>query len=156
MKVKLNYIIIPLAVILVAVLGSLATTPNIVSWYNHLTLPNIAPPGWVIGMVWTVLYILIAISALTFWNKGKRDRLFPAITAIFIVNGFLNAFWSYVFFAWHRIGWAVLVSAAMAITIYILIYLIYPRAKLSAALLVPYALWVTFATYLNFLIWNFN
>ena len=155
MKIKANYIIIPLLVLAVSVLGSLAVTPNL-DWYSTLTLPNIAPGGQVIGIVWTILYTLIAISLLYFWNKGERDSISPAILGIFIVNGFLNTFWSYVFFSWQEIGWAILVSVAMALTTYTLIYLIYPRHKFSAALLVPYALWVTFATYLNFLIWNFN
>lgn len=155
MKIKTNYITIPLIVLLVAVLGSLAVMPNL-GWYNTLTLPNLAPSGRIIGMVWTALYILIAVSTILFWNKAKRDSLFTAIVAIFILNGFLNAFWSYVFFSWHHIGWAVFVSAAMALTTYLLIYLIYPKYRVAAYLLVPYALWVTFATYLNFLIWNFN
>lgn len=156
MKIKPNYIIIPSVVIAVAVLGSMATSANLASWYSGLSLPSFAPPGRIIGIVWTTLYILITASALLFWNKSKRDNKFNIITGIFIANAFLNAFWSYVFFSLHEIGWAILVSGAMALTIYALIYFIYPRQRVSALLLIPYGLWVTFATYLNYLIWTLN
>lgn len=156
MKIKLNYIIIPLVVIAVAIIGSYFTTPNIESWYNFLTLPGIAPSGQVIGVVWTVLYVLIAASGLLFWNKSEKDKYFSLIVGIFLANAVLNAFWSYVFFSLNEIGWAVVVSAAMAITIYLLITLLYKRQKVASILLIPYALWVSFATYLNYLIWTLN
>jgi tryptophan-rich sensory protein len=157
MKIKLNYLVIPLIVFAVAVIGTLATTPNLETWYKTLTLPSFAPAGQIIGTVWTILYILISISLIIFWNKAKRDDSFKQILLVFGVNGFLNAFWSYVFFAWHQIGWAVLISALMAITIYLLIYQLYSKSlKTAAYLLVPYAAWVTFATYLNYVIFTLN
>ncbi|MDO8507998.1 MAG: TspO/MBR family protein [bacterium] len=156
MKIKLNYIIIPLIAVAVAVSGSLATSANIASWYSSLTLPSFAPPGQIIGIVWTALYVLITASVLLFWNKSKRDDKFQTITGIFLVNAFLNAFWSYVFFSLQQIGLAIFVSSAMALTIYALIYFIYSRQRIAALLLIPYGLWVTFATYLNYLIWTLN
>lgn len=156
MKIKPNYIIVPLISIIVAVVGSLATSANLASWYSTLALPSFAPPGQIIGIVWMILYILITISALLFWNKIRHDKKFQVITGIFLANAFLNAFWSYVFFSLHEIGWAILVSVTMALTIYALVYLIYPKQRTAALLLIPYGLWVTFATYLNYLIWTLN
>lgn len=166
MKIKLNYLIIPLIVFLVAAIGTLATIPNLETWYKTLSLPSFAPAGQIIGTVWTILYILISVSLILFWNNAKRDICFKRALVVFGINGFLNALWSYVFFGWHQIGWAVLVSALMAVTIYLLIFQFYsnlskksenPNAlKTAAYLLVPYAAWVTFATYLNYVIFTLN
>lgn len=152
MKIKPNYLIIPGIVATVALIGSAFTTPNL-DWYQTLKLPSFAPPGQIIGLVWTTLYILIAAAVLIYWNKVEHNKI---ITAHFITNAVLNASWSLVFFGQKEIGWAIFVSAWMAVTIYVLIYLLYPKNKTAAFLLVPYAAWVTFATYLNYLIWTLN
>lgn len=157
MKLKPNYFVIPLLVFAVAAVGTLFTTPNLAIWYKTLTLPAFAPAGQIIGLIWTILYVLIAVSIVLFWNNVEHDRIASMILGIFAVNGFLNVFWSFVFFSAHLVYAALFVSAAMALTIYLLIYLIYKSSlRTSAYLLIPYAAWVTFATYLSYVIFTLN
>lgn len=65
---KLNYLVIPLITVIVAVSGSSFTNQGLNSWYNTLKLPLIAPPGWFIGLIWTIIYILATVSAIILWN----------------------------------------------------------------------------------------
>ena len=102
MKIKLNFIIIPLITVIVSVSGSWATDAGM-GWYDTLNLPSVTPPGYVIGIIWSIIFILTTISALVVWNKPqkgflgfkkKRDDKFWWIIGIFIANAFLNFFWS--------------------------------------------------------------
>lgn len=158
---KLNYFIIPLVTIFVAWLGGRFTMSAVRTWYVHLRKPSWTPPGAVIGAVWTVLYVMAAISALMVWNIGggassARPAYFSAIAALFIVNAVVNVFWSYTFFYRHRTGPAIWVCLFLDVTIVALIQLIAPASSGAAWLLVPYAAWVTFAAYLNYRVWEMN
>lgn len=157
MKLKPNYFVIPLLVLLISVLGSYFTSQGMMSgFYDSLDLPALAPPGGVIGAVWTILYILTAAAALIVWNTFPRDKVFNRVIWLFAINGVLNLMWSYIFFVREFIRLAIVDAAAMGITVLLLIYLIYPRSKWTAVLLLPYLVWVIFATYLNYLIWIYN
>lgn len=156
MKLKLNYVVIPLITIITAVVGSSFTSSGM-GWYRTINLPTWTPEGGVIGMVWTVIFILSTISALLVWNKiPHKNKRFSLIVAVFILNSVLNVFWSDLFFNLHLIGLAVLEAAALGLSVIALIILIYPFSRLAAWLLVPYALWVTFATYLTYSIYLLN
>jgi len=152
---KLNYIIIPLIVLATSLLGSLFTNKGM-EWYNTLKLPSITPPGSVIGAVWTVIFILSAISAIIVWNKAKHDNIFWIIIAIFIVNALLNALWSYLFFYQGLLLAPIIEMIVLNLTTLALIILIWPISKLASALLIPYFIWVSFATYLATTIWQIN
>ncbi|MFW6282568.1 MAG: TspO/MBR family protein [Minisyncoccales bacterium] len=153
-KLKINYLLIPIITVLVSYTGSIFTSMGISSgWYDLINKPTWTPPGSVIGIVWTIIFILSTISALIVWNKIERNKRFWRIILLFLINAALNVFWSFLFFAQNLIGLAVLEAALLAISVYILIYLIWPRSKLAAVLLIPYALWVSFATFLNYSIW---
>ena len=152
---KLNYFLIPLATIAVAVFGSILTSGDM-AWYKTIKIPSWAPPGALIGAVWTTIFILTAISALIVWNRAQHAGVFWWIAAIFIANGILNVFWSYLFFNQHLLyaaGWE---AALLGASVLALIILIWPISRLASSLLLPYAGWVSFATYLTFLISNFN
>lgn len=164
----LSYIIIPLVTILVAWLGGRFTARSVRTWYVGLRKPTWTPPGSVIGAVWTVLYILAALSALIVWNLpgGAGGAVGTAIGAaaavpwpiatLFVLNAMVNVFWSYVFFFLHQPGPAIWVCLALDATIIALIQLVAPLSLLAAWLLVPYAAWVTFASYLNYRVWAMN
>ena len=93
----ISYVLIPLVTILVAYAGGRLTARSVATWYRTLRKPSWTPPGSVIGAVWTVLYILAALSALIVWNLPSVSV--PAVIVIlFIVNVAMNVFWSYVFF----------------------------------------------------------
>lgn len=146
---KLNYLIIPLITIIVAVSGSRFTNQGLESWYNTLNLPSIAPPGWFIGIVWTIIYILATISALILWNLtsdkwAQWQKYYWSIWLLFPANAFLNAFWNYLFFVKHQIGWAMVEMIILELTVIALIFLAKKFSKTASILLIPYAVWVAF------------
>ena len=147
---KLNYFIIPLVTILVATSGSWLTSKGLSSWYNTLSLPTIAPGGGVIGTVWSIIFILTMISALIVWNKTPLNPNFQWIVWLFVANAVLNVLWSYLFFYLHLTGWPIVEMIVLNLTTIALIVLMWNPALWAAILLLPYAAWVTFATYLAY------
>ena len=131
-----------------AALGSLATTPNIPTWYATLEKPFFNPPNWVFGPVWTLLYTLIGISLFLVWTH-KTTKSKQRAYVIFALQLLLNTLWSSVFFGAHQlwIGLAVILALVMS-TVYT-IKLFRVHSKLGANLLFPYLAWISFATCLN-------
>lgn len=149
MKTKIYLIIIPLITVIIALSGSSITSRGM-DWYNQINLPVWTPAGSIIGMVWTIIFILTTISAILFWARGFRNRKFWIIISLFVFNGILNVFWSALFFGFHLIGASILEMIILEITTLCLIFLIRPTSRLASILLYPYAIWVAFATYLAY------
>lgn len=156
MRIKLNYFIIPLLVVGVSVVGSIFTSQSVNGWYQTINTPGWTPAGSIIGAVWTVLFILIAVSALIFWNRVRHDRAFRLIVGVFLLNAVLNIFWSYLFFGQHLILLAFVEIIILEVSILALIFMIWPLSRSASVLLWPYAGWVAFAGYLNYAIWQLN
>jgi tryptophan-rich sensory protein len=140
----------------VAFSGGYFTSLGLKKWYKHLKLPMIAPPGKVIGLVWTILYILTAFSLIEFIRLTLSGQYYWLVMSIFIINGLLNILWSYSFFAIHKVYGAIFVSMGIAVSVLCLMILIYPDTELSSYLLLPYFIWICFASYLNYQIWVNN
>ncbi len=102
----LSYILIPLVTILVAFAGGQLTMRSVKTWYKTIRKPTWTPPGAVIGAVWTVLYILAALSALIVWNLPLAP-VSAMVTMLFILNAAVNVLWSYVFFYLHNMAPAI-------------------------------------------------
>ena len=132
------------AVILAAAIGSMASTSaGTDSWYLLLDKSELNPPSYVFGIVWPILYILMIVSAFLAHKK---------IFSIFIIQLFFNAAWSWLFFRFQMPLIALLdIYLLIAINIYIL-NLIYKENKLAFFLLIPYVVWISFASYLNLFI----
>ena len=137
------------AVTFVAVVGSLAAV-SARSTYAALDLPSWAPPGWLFGPVWTVLYVLIAVSGWLVWRRVGGDR---SLT-VYAVQLVLNALWTPLFFGADRYGLALAEILLLDVAVASTIVLFRARHRLAAALLVPYLAWVLFATALNAAIWQ--
>lgn len=152
---KFNYFVIPLIVAAVAVLGGRVTQAGMV-WYRTIKLPEWTPSGSFIGMMWTAIFILTAVCAVMVWNSFPRDWRFQTIISLFLLNAALNVFWSYLFFGKHLLGWAVLEAGALAASVFGLIFLIWPVSVPAASLLILYALWSSFATYVTYSVWILN
>jgi len=152
---KLSYIIIPLVAFAVAIFGSSLTSRGM-SWYKNIKLPSWTPSGSTIGIVWTIIFILGAASALFVWNKGTVDNRLLWIAVLFGANAILNVLWSLIFFRLHFIGSSVIEAGLLALSVIGLIILIWPVSLVAALLLIPYAGWVCFATFLTFVVWNLN
>lgn len=124
-------------------------------FYAQLVRPEWAPPGWVFGPVWTALYVLMGVAAWLVWRVGGF-RAAKLALALFLVQLALNALWSWLFFGWHRGALAfadILLLWVMIVATVIAFWRIKPMA---GALLVPYLLWVSFASALNYSVWQLN
>ncbi len=153
---KPNYLIIPLLTVAVAVSGSFLTSAGVNSWYKTIKLPAWTPPGSTIGMVWTVIFVLTAAAALLVWNSPGPKPRFGLITGIFLLNAGLNVLWSFLFFRLHLLAAAGWEAVALDLTVIALVILCWPISRAASVLLLPYAGWVAFASYLTFSVWNLN
>jgi benzodiazapine receptor len=144
---KPNYVVIPLVTILTSVIGSQFTRGGM-DWYRTIALPPWTPPGSVIGTVWTIIFVLATAAALIFWNGTPQARHLNVIVGLFLCNAALNVLWSYLFFARHLIGEAIIEMIALNLTTLLLILLLWRASKLASILLAPYFLWVCFAMHL--------
>lgn len=131
-----------------ALVGTMATTPNIPTWYASLEKPFFNPPNWVFGPVWTLLYVLIGVSLYLLWTH-QTDKPKTHVYLIFIGQIWLNALWSLVFFGLHEPWFGLGVILLLLLSIVLLMRAYWPFNKVAAYLLVPYLLWVLFATALN-------
>jgi len=157
MKLKPNYFIIPLITIATALLGSLLTNIGM-SWYDAtLIRPELTPPKIAFPIAWTTIFILTALSALIFWNKsGKKVKMKKWISIIFLINAILNILWTFLFFYSQAIEAALVEMIFLEATVLTLIFLIWKISKTAACLLLPYFIWVGFATYLTYEIVRLN
>ncbi|MEM8844035.1 MAG: TspO/MBR family protein [Pseudomonadota bacterium] len=135
-------------------LGATASI-NAESFYNELTQPSWAPPAWLFGPVWTILYIMMAISAWLVWRTvGFRAN--SAALTLFLAQLALNTLWSWLFFAWQYGSLSFLDIIVLWVLILLTIIHFWRVSSLAGLLLIPYWLWVSFAMVLNFTIWQLN
>lgn len=135
-------------------LGGWFTSLGVGDWYKSLAKPAWTPPGWLFGPVWTVLYVMIAISGALIWQQpAARRRL--ALGA-WTVQMILNVLWSACFFSLKQPGLAVLDIAALWLAILATMICSKPFSAPACWLLLPYLGWVSFAAALNVAIWRLN
>lgn len=142
-----------LAVAVVATLGGLASA-DAASDYGQLAQPSWAPPSFLFGPVWTVLYVLMAVAAWLIWRADPRWSN-PAIIA-YGVQLALNLAWSPLFFGLGWRGLALVDIVLLDIAVAATIALFWKANRLAAAMLIPYLGWVLFATALNYAVWSLN
>lgn len=119
-------------------------------WYYQLTQPSWTPPSWVFGPVWTLLYLLMGIAAWRVWlTGGFQDRGSRIALVVFLVHLLFNAAWTWLFFGLHMIEAAAVEIVILWGMIAVLMVLFWRRDRVAGWLLVPYLLWVTYATTLN-------
>ncbi len=136
--------------------GSLFTFNAISGWYSTLQKPVLNPPSWIFAPVWTTLYALMGISAFLVYQKGWQRKEVKRALGIFGIQLFLNVIWSIIFFGLHLSGLALIDIVLLWIAILITIIAFTKISKPAAWLLLPYLVWVSFATYLNFAIFYLN
>jgi benzodiazapine receptor len=138
------------------VVGSLFTTPSIPGWYAGLRKPDIAPPNWVFAPVWTTLYALMGVSLFVVWRKTHSKGLGGPAISTFVLQLALNILWSYLFFGLQSpfLGLTEIMILWLAIAATIALF---SRISRTAWLmLLPYLAWVSFAGYLNYMIFVLN
>ncbi|MGY6631366.1 MAG: TspO/MBR family protein [Wenzhouxiangella sp.] len=122
-------------------------------WYASLEKPFFAPPNWVFGPVWTVLYVLIAIAG---WLLWQRQGLWSVAMRWWWAQMALNALWTPLFFGWNLLGLALVEMALLWLAIAMTIRFGYRIRPLTAWLMAPYLAWVSFAWVLNAGLWWLN
>lgn len=138
--------------LIAGVIGGLFTAESIPTWYAQLQKPAFNPPNWVFGPVWTTLYVLMGVSFYLIWEKEKNKT--PAV--IFGVQLLFNVLWSILFFGLRSPFYAFIEIIALWMMIAATILAFHSIDKRASLLLVPYILWVSFAAFLNFSIWQLN
>ena len=143
-----------LAAFAAAAVGGLASA-SAGEFYRELLRPSWAPPGWLFGPVWSVLYLLMGIAAWLVWRARGFAGAKSALT-VFIVQLLANALWTWVFFVWRLGGLAFAEILLLWVLIAATIGLFWRASRLAAALLLPYLAWVSFACALTLSTWRLN
>lgn len=147
------YIVAGLIALVVELIGGWLT--ELGAWYANLRKPSWQPPGWLFGPVWTILFVMIAISAALAWEQSPPQAR-PALLVLFGVNAVLNIAWSGLFFRARRPDLAFAEVIVFWLSIASLILAIWPHSQTAALLLIPYLIWVAFAAYLNWTVARLN
>lgn len=142
--------------LLIGFLGSIATQTSIDIWYVKLNKPWFTPPNWLFAPVWTILYIMIGIAAGIVWSKGLYHKWVKIALYHFGFQLLLNAAWSIFFFGMRNPLIALLDITALFVLLLFTIKWFKVVNKTAAFLLIPYLIWVAYATVLNFSIWRLN
>ncbi|OGY09578.1 MAG: hypothetical protein A2782_03475 [Candidatus Blackburnbacteria bacterium RIFCSPHIGHO2_01_FULL_43_15b] len=138
----------------VGIAGSFFTFSSIPTWYVTLNRPSFSPPNSLFGPVWTMLYALMGIALYLLWSKKGKTAV--TLKNLFVVQLVLNGIWSPVFFGAQNIGLAFVVIIALWVSIAALIYKAWREDERVSLLLLPYLLWVSFASILNYSLWRLN
>ncbi|MAZ77399.1 MAG: hypothetical protein CMF39_01810 [Legionellaceae bacterium] len=139
--------------LLIAGIEGWVTASNTNSWYHTLNKPVFNPPSFVFGPIWTVLYIMIGIAGGLIWNKRKQHK---GLWILFLIQLLFNFLWSFLFFLWESISWALIDISLLWITLLIILICAYRTYRVVAYWLTPYFIWVSFAALLNVSLWILN
>jgi len=136
---------IPLGMGLIAGMFTAEAVPD---WYASLDRPSFVPPNWIFAPVWTILYALLGLSFYFIWIlKPSRER--SIAIWIYSFQLLLNFAWSFIFFYFHLLGWALFEIIVLWLVIIWMNIRFHNLKPLAAHLNIPYLLWVSFATVLN-------
>ena len=136
-----------------AAIGAIASV-RASDFYQSLVRPNWAPPASVFGPVWSILYFLMGISAWLIWRERSSGSTRALL--LYVVQLSLNALWSWLFFAWHHGQWAFVEIIVLWLLISMTIVSFWIIRPLAGVMLLPYLLWVSFASILAFKVWRLN
>lgn len=139
----------------VGIAGSFFTVKAIPTWYEKLRQPSFRPPNWLFGPVWTLLYALMGISAYLVY-QNRQLPLAKVGLIFFLIQLALNAIWTPLFFGAKKLDWAFFEIAFMWVFIVLSVVYFFVIVPLAGWLMLPYIVWVSFASLLNYSIWQLN
>lgn len=139
----------------ISAIGGWVTAQSVGDWYQALQKPDFSPPDWIFAPVWTLLYLMIALSGWRVWRRHGLAGARAAMTA-YGAQLTLNLAWSFLFFGGHMIGFALAEILVLLGAIGVNAWLFWRVDRLAGWLLVPYAAWVAFACVLNLALWRLN
>ncbi len=137
-------------------IGTVFTLDSIPTWYAALNKPSFNPPNWLFGPVWTILYLMMGISLFIIWKEDLKNKVVKSAFTVFMIQLFLNTIWSIVFFGMQSLAGGLIIIVLLWIMILITILKFMKISRVAGILLIPYLLWVSFATFLNFSIFKLN
>lgn len=140
--------------VFLGIAGGLLT--DVGPWYHGLRKPRLNPPDWLFGPAWTIILGLAAWSAAIAWNAASGPGERTTVLVLFSANAVLHLLWSPLFFKLKRPDWALLEVAFLWLSLVALVVLLAPISRSASLLIVPYLLWVSFATWLNWQIVRLN
>lgn len=141
--------------VVVGAIGGLFTADAVPDWFNSLNKPWFSPPNWLFGPVWTALYLLMGISLYIIWKQPGSKARNTAIL-VFMLQLVLNFGWTFLFFYFQQIGYALVEIIVLWISILIMIVLFYRIKPIAAYINIPYLLWVSFASLLTAAYYSLN
>lgn len=124
--------------------------------YSRIAKPAWAPPGWLFGPVWTLLYITMAVAAVLVWQQSRVGHPVVGALALYLGQLVLNALWTWIFFHWRRPGWALAEIVVLWALVLLTLVACWRVRTLAGVLLLPYLAWVTFAVVLTAAVWRLN
>lgn len=149
MKLWLKILICVVVMNILGGAGAIVTSGSLKEWYAGLEKPPGVPPNQVFGPVWTVLYAMAGVSFALVWHRAPAGRAKRDALVVFGIQLLLNLAWTPIFFGAHQLGIALAVIVALWVGIFLTILKFKPLDRPAAMLLVPYLVWVSYATYLN-------
>lgn len=155
---KQNYLFLALwsaLLIVISFIIGYTTKPEISDWYSLLSRSPLTPPNYVFPIVWTLLYTAIGASGFFIW-QAQHILNIEYIKILYTVQLLLNWSWTPLFFSYHLVGWALITLICMDLLVAAILYATHKTLKKVFALMLPYAIWLLFATYLTFYIWIYN
>lgn len=156
-KQKISLFVFIAIVEAIQFLGAFPALEAVTTWYPDLAKPFFNPPSWLFAPVWTILYLLIALSGWMIWKEREgKERAVDLALTVYGIQLVLNAAWSYLFFGSKFFGLAFGEITILWLAIAANIYFFKKISKRAAYLLIPYILWVSFAALLNFSVWQLN
>ena len=156
-QMKYSMMVLLLLVILSLAVGQSAVTfmtPDAFTWYRALVKPSWTPPDYIFPIVWTVAYLVTAVSAWIVWRE-KKEQYGWALSAWFC-QLLLNGLWTPLFFGYHQIRWSFVLMVFYVVMAFITTVLFYKHHKFSGFLMALYLCWVIFAGTLNYFMWQLN
>ncbi|MBM7869949.1 tryptophan-rich sensory protein [Clostridium pascui] len=124
--------------------------------YSNLITPPFAPPGWVFAVVWPILYLLMSIALYRILLLKKEGKYVTRALVYYFIQFGLNLLWTFIFFRFNLYGLAFIELLVLLVFILLTTFEFAKHDKISAYLLIPYILWVSFAGVLNLSIWMLN
>jgi translocator protein len=137
-------------------IGSLFTFKAIPTWYRSLKKPRYTPPNGAFGPVWTILYVLMGISVFLVWDRGLDASGAIFAFVLFWIQLVINSLWSVIFFGMKSRGGGVVTVTVLWLLILATMIAFFRVSSWAAALLIPYIVWVSIASYLNIGVWMLN
>ena len=137
-------------------IGGLFTRSSVEAWYTTIQKPTFTPPNWIFGPVWIFLYLLMGISLYLIWNSNIHSKARQIAIILFLIQLVFNILWSFLFFYLKNPLMGFIEILILLLLIVLTAWKFLGLNKIAAFLMIPYILWVSFATILTFSIWSLN